>query len=146
MDQSALLSSYHTRLNALLQRVKSIEILLMNREEEIEREDFSSWKEAKAQKLAMLQSIYDQQVAAKKEELEDLRQTQQVELEELHPAQQDKPSETQSSQPAQPAPKAEPQEISQAKEPAKEPVKEPAKEPAVTEAAVEVDSSDDDDL
>ena len=107
MDQSALLSSYHSRLNALLQRVKSIEILLMNREEEIEREDFLSWKESKTQKLAMLQSIYDQQVAAKKEELEDLRPTQQDKPAEPRQTQSEKPV---AAQPAQPAQAAEPAE------------------------------------
>lgn len=132
MDQSALLSSYHSRLNALLQRVKSIEILLMNREEEIEREDFLSWKESKTQKLAMLQSIYDQQVAAKKEELEDLR-----------PTQQDKPAEprqTQSEKPvaAQPAQQTELKEVQMVEETAK------AQPEAKVEA--EADSSDDDDL
>lgn len=133
MDQSALLSSYHTRLNALLQRVKSIEILLMNREEEIEREDFSSWKESKTQKLAMLQSIYDQQVAAKKEELEDLR-----------PSPQEKPVEPlqtqteKSVQTVQTVPKTELKEIQLMEEPAQ------ARAEAKMEA--EAESSDDDDL
>lgn len=130
MDQSALLSSYHTRLNALLQRVKSIEILLMNREEEIEREDFSSWKESKTQKLAMLQSIYDQQVAAKKEELEDLR-----------PSPQEKPAEprqTQTEKPVQTVQQTELKEIQLMEEPAQ------AQPEAKMEA--EAESSDDDDL
>ena len=68
VDQTAVISSYQTRLNALLQRIKNIEILLMNREEEIEHEGFVAWKEEKNRKLGMLQSIYDQQIAAKKEE------------------------------------------------------------------------------
>lgn len=128
MDQSALLSSYHTRLNALLQRVKSIEILLMNREEEIEREDFSSWKESKTQKLAMLQSIYDQQVAAKKEELEDLR-----------PSPQEKPVEPRQTQPEKPVvQQTELKEIQLMEEPSK------AQPEAKMEA--EAESSDDDDL
>ena len=104
----------------------------MNREEEIEREDFLSWKESKTQKLAMLQSIYDQQVAAKKEELEDLR-----------PTQQDKPAEprqTQSEKPvaAQPAQQTELKEVQMVEETAK------AQPEAKVEA--EADSSDDDDL
>ena len=78
VDQTAVISSYQTRLNALLQRIKNIEILLMNREEEIEHEGFTAWKEEKNRKLGMLQSIYDQQVAAKKEELEDVHQNVQV--------------------------------------------------------------------
>ena len=137
MDQSALLSSYHTRLNALLQRVKSIEILLMNREEEIEREVFSSWKEGKTQKLAMLQSIYDQQVAAKKEELEDLRQTQQTEMDDLHPAQEEKsvephPTHEDKSNEAHAFKNVELKEIVPTEEPAK--------------AQAEDESSEDDDL
>lgn len=78
VDQTAIISSYQTRLNALLQRIKNIEILLMNREEEIEHEGFVAWKEEKNRKLGMLQSIYDQQIAAKKEELEDVHQNVQV--------------------------------------------------------------------
>lgn len=135
MDQSALLSSYHSRLNALLQRVKSIEILLMNREEEIEREDFLSWKESKTQKLAMLQSIYDQQVAAKKEELEDLRPTQQDKPAEPRQTQSEKPV---AAQPAQPAQQTELKEVQMVEETAK------AQPEAKVEA--EADSSDDDDL
>lgn len=138
MDQSALLSSYHSRLNALLQRVKSIEILLMNREEEIEREDFLSWKESKTQKLAMLQSIYDQQVAAKKEELEDLRPTQQDKPAEPRQTQSEKPVAAQPAQPAQPAQQTELKEVQMVEETAK------AQPEAKVEA--EADSSDDDDL
>ena len=138
MDQSALLSSYHSRLNALLQRVKSIEILLMNREEEIEREDFLSWKESKTQKLAMLQSIYDQQVAAKKEELEDLRPTQQDKPAEPRQTQPEKPVAAQPAQPAQPAQQTELKEVQMVEETAK------AQPEAKVEA--EADSSDDDDL
>ena len=135
MDQSALLSSYHSRLNALLQRVKSIEILLMNREEEIEREDFLSWKESKTQKPAMLQSIYDQQVAAKKEELEDLRPTQQDKPAEPRQTQSEKPV---AALPAQPAQQTELKEVQMVEETAK------AQPEAKVEA--EADSSDDDDL
>ena len=105
----------------------------MNREEEIEREDFSSWKESKTQKLAMLQSIYDQQVAAKKEELEDLR-----------PSPQEKPVEPlqtqteKSVQTVQTVPKTELKEIQLMEEPAQ------ARAEAKMEA--EAESSDDDDL
>lgn len=136
MDQSALLSSYHTRLNALLQRVKSIEILLMNREEEIEREDFSSWKESKTQKLAMLQSIYDQQVAAKKEELEDLRPSPQEKP--VEPLQTQTEKSVQTVQTVQTVPKTELKEIQLMEKPAQ------ARAEAKMEA--EAESSDDDDL
>ena len=136
MDQSALLSSYHTRLNALLQRVKSIEILLMNREEEIEREDFSSWKESKTQKLAMLQSIYDQQVAAKKEELEDLRPSPQEKP--VEPRQTQTEKSVQTVQTVQTVPKTELKEIQLMEEPVQ------ARAEAKMEA--EAESSDDDDL
>lgn len=133
MDQSALLSSYHTRLNALLQRVKSIEILLMNREEEIEREDFSSWKESKTQKLAMLQSVYDQQVAAKKEELEDLR-----------PSPQEKPVEPRQTQPEKTEKPEKPVQQTELKE--IQLMEEPAKTHPEARLEDEAESSDDDDL
>lgn len=107
----------------------------MNREEEIEREDFLSWKESKTQKLAMLQSIYDQQVAAKKEELEDLRPTQQDKPAEPRQTQSEKPV---AAQPAQPAQQTELKEVQMVEETAK------AQPEAKVEA--EADSSDDDDL
>ena len=141
MDQSALLSSYHTRLNALLQRVKSIEILLMNREEEIEREDFSSWKESKTQKLAMLQSIYDQQVAAKKEELEDLRPSPEEKPVEPRQTQSEKPVAAQSAHPEKPEKPVQQTELKEIQL-----TEEPAKAQPEAKMEAEAESSDDDDL
>ena len=142
MDQSALLSSYHTRLNALLQRVKSIEILLMNREEEIEREDFSSWKESKTQKLAMLQSIYDQQVAAKKEELEDLRPSLQEKPAEPRQTQTEKPVAAQPAHPENP----EKSGVQQMELKEIQLMEEPAQARGEAKMEAEAESSDDDDL
>lgn len=142
MDQSALLSSYHTRLNALLQRVKSIEILLMNREEEIEREDFSSWKESKTQKLAMLQSIYDQQVAAKKEELEDLRPSPQEKPVDPRQTQTEKPVAAQPAHPENP----EKSGVQQMELKEIQLMEEPAKAQPEAKMEAEAESSDDDDL
>lgn len=142
MDQSALLSSYHTRLNALLQRVKSIEILLMNREEEIEREDFSSWKESKTQKLAMLQSIYDQQVAAKKEELEDLRPSLQEKPVDPRQIQTEKPVAAQPAHPENP----EKSGVQQMELKEIQLMEEPAKAQPEAKMEAEAESSDDDDL
>ena len=60
-----------TRLNSLVDRVRAIEIMLTNREEEVERESLEEWKKQKETKLGMLQEVYNKQIEEKKEELED---------------------------------------------------------------------------
>jgi hypothetical protein len=62
-----------TRLNSLVDRVRAIEIMLTNREEEVERESLEEWKKQKETKLGMLQEVYNKQIEEKKEELEDLQ-------------------------------------------------------------------------
>ena len=62
-----------TRLNSLVDRVRAIEIMLTNREEEVERESLEEWKKQKEKKLGMLQEVYNKQIEEKKEELEDLQ-------------------------------------------------------------------------
>ena len=57
----------------MVDRVRAIEIMLMNREEEVERESLEEWKKQKETKLGMLQEVYNKQIEEKKEELEDLQ-------------------------------------------------------------------------
>lgn len=47
--------------------------MLINREEEVERESLEEWKKQKEVKLGMLQEVYNKQIEAKKEEMEDLK-------------------------------------------------------------------------
>ena len=56
-----------TRLNSLVDRVRAIEIMLTNREEEVERESLEEWKKQKETKLGMLQEVYNKQIEEKKE-------------------------------------------------------------------------------
>ena len=60
-------------MNSLVDRVRAIEIMLTNREEEVERESLEEWKKQKETKLGMLQEVYNKQIEEKKEELEDLQ-------------------------------------------------------------------------
>ena len=53
--------------------MRAIEIMLTNREEEVERESLEEWKKQKETKLGMLQEVYNKQIEEKKEELEDLQ-------------------------------------------------------------------------
>ena len=54
-----------TRLNSLVDRVRAIEIMLTNREEEVERESLEEWKKQKETKLGMLQEVYNNQIEEK---------------------------------------------------------------------------------
>ncbi|KAK8802595.1 hypothetical protein JH06_5261 [Blastocystis sp. subtype 4] len=78
-DHVSMIGSYQTRLNSLVDRVRAIEIMLTNREEEVERESLEEWKKQKETKLGMLQEVYNKQIEEKKEELEDLQHTKPVE-------------------------------------------------------------------
>lgn len=60
-------------MSSLVERVRAIEIMLINREEEVERESLEEWKKQKEVKLGMLQEVYNKQIEAKKEEMEDLK-------------------------------------------------------------------------
>ncbi|KAK8818793.1 hypothetical protein WA538_004098, partial [Blastocystis sp. DL] len=71
-DSSSAISGYSARLGSLLERVKAIEIMLMNREEELQRRDLEAWKSQKEMKFGKLQDFYTMQVEEKRQKMKEM--------------------------------------------------------------------------